>query len=344
MTNYDWTLIGKECKAERMKLGLTQQYIADLLGCGEKKVRKFEKGKTVSDQVNFWNNYKQYLAGLRLQADMFKDSSLEEKANNTNENNKDCNADLKDSDKLFDIEMLLYDESRELFKLIPENLRSEFKQKSFIAGGCIYSLYNNLIVKDYDFFVTDKELAELLPIYFSALGNIVTVENGIKMGTYQGHKLVITDNAITIGEYQIITKWVGTPEEVVSQFDFKHLMFYFDYKKCAIKTLSHFKYLDDKRLHYNEDRARDVVGSIMRANKFVERGMTIYPEEMAKILLKLKDVGFSDGEVQLLNNNIHNSKKRLADMSDNEDDSNYGYACASSEEVSSSNFAEVSTY
>ncbi|MOA70493.1 hypothetical protein D3C78_1994070 [compost metagenome] len=52
---------------------------------------------------------------------------------------------------------------------------------------------------------------------------------------------------------------------------------------------------------YNEKRARDIVGSIIRSNKFVSRGMRLKNKEIAKMLLKLHEVGFNEKELKLLN-------------------------------------------
>lgn len=217
------------------------------------------------------------------------------------------------TNKLQEINKNLAHVKKELISLLPVKFRKVFKDNSFIAGGCIYSLYNDLEVKDYDFFVTNQEIANKLLVYFSNYNGLDSHKNWeILKGTYKGLELIVTDNAITIGKYQIIIRWVGSIEDVVSQFDFKHNMFYFH--NGEIGTLSDFKYLQDNKLLYNEDRARDICGTLIRVNKFVKRGMNIYPEEMAKILLKLHDVGFADNELLTLRNTIDNSYKRFNDI------------------------------
>lgn len=123
-------------------------------------------------------------------------------------------------------------------------------------------------------------------------------KKGVKKGEYKGLPFILTDNAITIGKYQIITQWVGSIDEVVSEFDFKHNQFY--YHDGEIGTLSSFKYLDDNKLVYNEQRARNIAHTFIRTIKFVERGWTISHKELSKMILKLNDVGLSENEIKSL--------------------------------------------
>lgn len=171
---------------------------------------------------------------------------------------------------------------------IPPHLQQRFEANAFLAGGCIYSLKNDKEPKDYDFFVTDAALVNLL------------------LDAYRGRHDVtsITKYAITLGErkYQIVIKYVGSPDEVTSQFDFKHNMFYF--YRGKITGLVEPSYLETDRLSFNDTRARDICGVLMRIPKFVSRGMKISRKEYASILLKLHN-NFDDNEVQILNDTCH---------------------------------------
>ena len=202
--------------------------------------------------------------------------------------------------KIKNIEKMLKRVKEDLVNMLPLNYRAEFSEKSFIAGGAIYSLYNNEDYKDIDFFLTDEKLAKSIHRYFS-MNNRRSYKNGVKVGEYKGRKIIVTDNAISIDKFQIIIRWSGTPEDVVSQFDFKHNMNYF--YKDKLHTLTSFKYLNDNKLIYNEERARDICGTIIRVKKFVERGFTITNKEMCKMLLKLNEVGFNERELEILNCN-----------------------------------------
>jgi hypothetical protein len=189
--------------------------------------------------------------------------------------------------------------ARKLFaSFMPEELQKEFMAKTFIGGGAIYSLYNEEDAKDYDFFCEDEVLVKKIRNYFEGITSL-KYKNGINIGRYQGERLIITDNAISIGKYQLITRFIGTPEEVIREFDFKHNMFYLHKKE--VETLSKWEYLEERVLRYNEKRARDICGTIIRVKKFVERDFTISNNEMAKMLLKLHEVGFNERELEILN-------------------------------------------
>ena len=192
----------------------------------------------------------------------------------------------------------LAEKQQEFLRFLPDHMHEEFMMKSYIAGGAIFSLYNEEEPKDYDFFVTDENFAIRLRNIFN-LNSSLKYKNGIKIGTHDGETLIVTDNAVSIGQYQIITRWIGAPAEVISQFDFLHNMFYF--YKGMVQNVANWKYLEEKTLHYNEKRARDICGTIIRTNKFVKRGFTITHGEMAKMLLKLHDVGFNERELEILN-------------------------------------------
>jgi hypothetical protein len=183
-------------------------------------------------------------------------------------------------------------EQNELLDLLPDELRTDFALQCYIGGGSIYSIYNDETAKDYDFFVITSKLAEKIREYF--LEQVGYHGKGISGGEYKGYPLLITDNAVSIGKYQIITQWFGLPDEVVSTFDFKHLMFY--YRNNKIETLSDFKYLASRKIFYNENRARDIVHSLMRLNKFIKREMSVSQKEVSKMILALDKVGISDRE------------------------------------------------
>jgi hypothetical protein len=167
---------------------------------------------------------------------------------------------------------------------IPKTLQGQFKEKGFIAGGCIYSLANDEEPKDYDFFITDRNfVAELV----NKLRNAPDI-------------CVFSDNAISFdgGRFQIITRYIGQPDDVVGEFDFRHNMFYF--AKGKVTGLVSESYLKSKRLVFNKERARDIAGVLLRVPRFVSRGMTISNSEHAFI-------------IKTLCNNFNNNEKRILD-------------------------------
>ena len=89
----------------------------------------------------------------------------------------------------------------------------------------------------------------LMFLYEQSLPNLkVKYSNGLTLyiGSFKDRKLVITNNAITIGEYQIILKDIGEPSDVVGKFDFKHNMHWVEYDD--IHAINNNFYLDIKTL------------------------------------------------------------------------------------------------
>lgn len=205
-------------------------------------------------------------------------------------------------EKINQIEDRLKKESNNFLDLFPDEIKSKIQNKFFLAGGCIYSLYNNKEPNDYDIFLYDSETKNLLILYFN---KYVTAfkHGGISIGEYDGLKLLKTRYAISIGKkYQIIHKYIGKPNDVVSEFDFKHNMFYYvpHLNVVCPHKKSYPKYLMTNEIFFNDLRCRDLCNVIMRIPKFIERGMTIKKKEIAKILKKLQTTIGDDNEKEIL--------------------------------------------
>lgn len=135
----------------------------------------------------------------------------------------------------------------------------------YIAGGCIYSIWNNNKPKDYDIFCKNRTALAKVQQYFK--------ENSCNY---------TSENAITYGKYQFVTKWYGDAETEVGKFDFKHNMFYYDSE--GLHNLVDWDYLNSNKLVFNKLRARDVASILTRIPKFIARGMEIDLEESAEML------------------------------------------------------------
>lgn len=156
------------------------------------------------------------------------------------------------------------------------DLREALKEEVYFAGGCIYCLRNDKVVKDYDLFLKTDDLIEEL----------------MKLSIWS----YISDYALTCGKFQIVTKYFGEPETCVGQFDFKHNMHYYiphsmtiecaykeEYPEDEEPVFDDFKYLQTDELFFNESRARDIEGVWLRIEKFTARGMKISKKTKKKI-------------------------------------------------------------
>lgn len=135
----------------------------------------------------------------------------------------------------------------------------------YIAGGCIYSIWNDKSPKDYDIFCKNKAALSKVQQYFK--------ENSCNF---------TSENAITYGKYQFVTKWYGNPDDEVGKFDFKHNMFYYD--SDGLHNLVDWDFLNSNKLVFNNLRARDISSILTRIPKFISRGMEIDADESWEIL------------------------------------------------------------
>jgi hypothetical protein len=202
--------------------------------------------------------------------------------------------------EIIDIENKLKTKKKEFINILPDKFKDKVSKDMYICGGCIYSMRHDQEPKDYDIFLRSESLAKELLDYFNNKIELKhSVLNGIA-GIYNGHSMIVTKYAISIDNFQIIIKYIGEPEKVLGEFDFKHNMFYYDSGK--IQNVANWSCLESNKLVFNDDRARDICGTIMRIPKFVSRGMEINKREVAKMLKKLEENGFDDEEKEVITN------------------------------------------
>lgn len=143
----------------------------------------------------------------------------------------------------------------DLAKSFPEDVK--FLEKAFIAGGCIRSLVNNETPADIDIFLKDDSIVE----YLKGLTLGFTSKNAISF---------VLNNR----KYQIIINTFGTPEEIVSQFDFTCNMNYFD----GSLQVKHQYDIELKQLRINPT-CRNKLGTLTRIPKFISKGYSCPPKE-----------------------------------------------------------------
>lgn len=165
-----------------------------------------------------------------------------------------------------------------------DQAKEAFKRSCYVAGGAIWSTFNEEDPNDYDIFCRNKDD---LQIIIKDLGD----------------PDYATDNAdtytMTIGGtgyyVQFVEATYGTPDKVIEQFDFKHNMFAFD---CLGDFFSKDDdFLINKHLVVNELNKGDLNTVICRVPKFCARGFDFSDTQMAELLLNLKLSGGIDEDV-----------------------------------------------
>lgn len=135
-----------------------------------------------------------------------------------------------------------------------------YKEKLFIAGGCLRSLILGESVKDIDIFVKDSDTV-----------------NSMKNSLIYPR----SDNAINFHvnsiKTQIIITETGSPLDVVNRFDFTMNMNFYDLVTGSIYVYSTGDILS-KTLRVNKN-CRNKLGTLARIVKFTERGYKIASKE-----------------------------------------------------------------
>lgn len=135
-------------------------------------------------------------------------------------------------------------------------------------------------------------------IYIPSMGTLSIKEKHIKneyrCGPYPIH---ISSNAITLSNgWQIITRFVGTPDEVHKNFDFAHCTCYYDYVNDYLELPEKaIKSLLMKELVYQNSKYP--LAALMRIRKFIKRGFKINAGEMLKIIWHVQELDLKNPKI-----------------------------------------------
>jgi hypothetical protein len=154
------------------------------------------------------------------------------------------------------------------------------KYGAMLAGGAINSLFSGRAVSDLDFYLKDKDNAEG---FAKALA-----EHGFKE-TFR------TDNAITLTrkgkhktyEIQIITRFQGTPQEILDTFDFTIVQGLYDFETSKFHFADNFlKHIAQRKLVYSGN-SKYPICALYRTRKYGERGYKLPGTTMVQIALAI---------------------------------------------------------
>jgi hypothetical protein len=134
--------------------------------------------------------------------------------------------------------------------------------------------------------------------YVDKTVNAIYAEKGSKVEDFC--PICLSSNAITLAyketKIQVITRFTGKPEEVLSYFDFVHTNNYYSYidnklelNQKAVESIS------TKTLFYNGSKFP--ICSLIRANKFLKRGWEIPHIEYLKMVFQLSEFNLYDKQI-----------------------------------------------
>jgi hypothetical protein len=159
-------------------------------------------------------------------------------------------------------------------------LREKVRSASFVSGGAIASLLMGEVPNDYDVYLDNKEVLDLLIDYYNR------VDDNLEY---------ISDNAITLAgrEIQIITRFWGTPKEVHKTFDFIHCTNYWvAHSNKLVLNEQAVSATYGKELFYIGSRYP--VATIGRIAKFAKRGWHIDFDSILRLAQQLSKLDLDD--------------------------------------------------
>lgn len=198
---------------------------------------------------------------------------------------------------------------------LPREVYLEFLKSGFVMGGAITSLHERTPPKDYDIYFNNVE--SLNKVARTILGSSRGYERK-EDGTYgrvaasnsllnrvvfaEKSNIYETNNALTLSrKLQIITKFIGTPEQIAGTYDWEHCKAYWEPDIVNPNyNVGKFVYLGDslecianRRLKYCPESSYYKLCAVSRMIKFQKRGWQI---DLASLLKLIKDVGSLDLE------------------------------------------------
>jgi len=203
-----------------------------------------------------------------------------------------------------------------------------FLSNAFIAGGCLTSVIQDKKINDCDIFfknpvalkiiasklirkTADKEIKdsdfiirpdEQVPELYSV--SIPDFKLKPAADTATGSTIVYkTSNALSLkNRVQIVTRFVGPPDQVFKTFDFAHCKLSYEFVNQGnlagkmVITPEAQDAINKKELHYSE-RSRFVLSAFLRAFKFQSRGWKITPQCLVSLSMDMGRINWKNKEI-----------------------------------------------
>lgn len=186
----------------------------------------------------------------------------------------------------------------DLYNSVDGELKELLINETFLAGGCFASIYHAEKPNDYDIFFRSKEAVDK----FKVLCPHFCFNNKTTLSEYRSLTYIssaTTQNAFSLNlpkfKIQFITRFYGTPEEIINTFDFHHSQAYLDLKNDSFHIpINNIKH---KVLTYNQEGNDFPLSTLNRILKFKERGYSISFLEIIKISMSLNRYNLLDPKV-----------------------------------------------
>lgn len=175
-----------------------------------------------------------------------------------------------------------------IVQTLPRDVKALLKETAgrvFLAGGAIRARITGEPVSDYDLWGQSKQDLGQRAELFAA-------KRGVRLMSTANAHTILTEGRTPV---QFITRWVfDRPEECVHSFDFTiagAAIWYEAGTPGCWTSYCHEDFYADlaaKRLVYQfPDRNEDAGGSLMRVQKFLHKGYSISPGNLAAVIARL---------------------------------------------------------
>ena len=109
----------------------------------------------------------------------------------------------------------------------------------------------------------------------------------------------ISSNAITLSDkVQLITRFAGSPDQILRNYDFAHCMCYYDLaSNNLVLPADALEALLTKTLIYKGSLYP--IASVLRLRKFIARGWRISAGQVVKMVFQMRDIDFNSNAVMM---------------------------------------------
>lgn len=211
----------------------------------------------------------------------------------------------------------------EWIKTLPCDLQDKVKDSVILTGGSIANMLLGEPVNDYDVYFKDYDtLLKTVKHYIKDIDDVDTWDETPEYKNKpdkddtrvricvpsagarqyapkedQRYTVVyLTENAVTLSDdVQIVTRFIGDPEEIHSNYDFVHAMNYWTYADGLVLKKDALVSLMTKELRYSGSKYP--LCSIIRTRKFIKRGFTVNAGQYLKMALQLNELDLMNIDV-----------------------------------------------
>lgn len=164
---------------------------------------------------------------------------------------------------------------------------------------------NNPLARDVDVVYRDTDLNFSTSLKFNIL-NVQCAYAMIKSDGYVKHDgtlseaqkrtyqpAFISSNAVTLSnDVQLILRFSGEPEEILSNFDFQHTKQYWTKEEGVVTNIASLEAIMSKELNYTGSKYP--LCSVIRTRKFINRGWNVNAGQLLTMILQCNELDLHD--------------------------------------------------